>query len=170
MQEGYWINYVTGKTFVIDEHERWLRDPRNAAKIGLPKMVMEALSKFKPVKDREKMLLFVLQHSPLMRVRGHGNFITFEYSSSSRSDPMDAIWTWGKKNAGEYTGMYIVNFATGEKVNIFWKDFERAADEGGYDAVMRAAKTFRLKVRVASELLEMSRKLIGERYCLKGPG
>ena len=165
MKEGYWINYRTGKEFPIDEHERWLRKPGNAKKLGLPDRVADAISGFEPVKDREKMILFVMQHAPVMRARGHGNYVTFEFASRRRQDPMDAIWMWGLSNAGDYTGLYIVNFATGEKTSIYWKDFKDAMDIGGAEAVMRAASTesMSLGVKVAVELLDLSRRLIGEK-------
>ena len=165
MKDGYWINYKTGKEFVIDEHERWLRRKGNARKLGLPKLVIEAFGEFEPARDRNKLLLFVLKHAPVMRVRGHGANVTFEYSSRNRRDPVDAIWLWGLDNgAGPFTGLYIVNFASGEKTSIQWKDFKAAMEEGGPDAVIRVASTeyFEWKEAVASELLELSRRLIGD--------
>lgn len=165
MKAGYWINYDTGKEFPVNEHEQWIRKRGNAKKLGLSKKVMGALKEFKPVKDRDKFLAFIMQHAPVMRVRGHGNYVTFEYSSRSRNDPMDAIWLWGLKSAGPYTGLYIVNFATGEKTSIYWQDFKEAMDEGGPTAVMRVAKVeeFQWKEKIAKEILEISRKLIGEK-------
>jgi hypothetical protein len=165
VKSGFWINYKTGKSFPIDEHETWLRKKGNAKKLGLSKRVIEAINEFKVVKDRDKFLTFVMQHAPVMRVRGHGNYVTFEYSSRSRKDPMDAIWLWGLKNAGPYTGLYIVNFATGEKTSIYWRDFKEAMDTGGADAVMRVASTeeFTWRECIAEELLDMSRRLIGEK-------
>jgi hypothetical protein len=163
MKEGYWINYSIGKSFEVDEHERWLRRKGNARKLGLSKGVVEAFGEFEPVKDRDKFLLFVLQHAPVMRVRGHGNYVTFEYSSRNRRDPMDAIWLWGLDNgAGVYTGLYVVNFASGEKTSILWKDFKAAMDEGGADAVMRVATVEQMVWResVARELLEISKRLV----------
>jgi hypothetical protein len=165
MKAGYWINYETGKEFPVDEHEQWLRRKGNAKKLGLSKRVIEAFDEFKPVSDRDKFLAFIMQHAPVMRVRGHGNYITFEYSSRRKRGPMDSIWLWGLKGAGAYTGLYIVNFATGEKTSIYWRDFKEAMDAGGADAVMRVAtvQEFTWKTKIASELLDLSRILIGEK-------
>ncbi len=166
MKDGYWINYKTGKSFPIDEHETWIRRRGNAKKLGVPEKVRRAFPEFKIVKDRTRFMMFLMQHAPIMRGRGHGNYMTFEYSSSSRQDPMDAIWLWGLKNAGPFTGLYIVNFATGEKTNIYWKDFKEAMDSGGAEAVMRIAaehtETFEWNAKIASELLDLSRRFIGE--------
>jgi len=166
MKDGFWINYRTGKEFDIDEHETWIRRPGNAKKLGIPSKVQKAFPEFTIVKDRIKFVMFLMQHAPIMRVRGHGNYVTFEYSSRSRNDPMDSIWLWGLKNAGPFTGMYIVNFATGEKTNIYWRDFKEAMESGGAEAVMRVAadrtEIFEWNKKVATELLDLSRRFIGE--------
>jgi len=163
MREGMWINYRTGKTFDIDEHERWLRRDDNADKLGVPQKVQDAFGEFEPVKDRDKFLLFVMKHAPVMRVRGHGNYVTFEFSSRQKRQVMDEIWLWGLKNAGALTGLYIVNFATGEKTNVYWNEFKNAMDNDNIEKVLRVGtETFRLKEKVAAELLELSRLLLGE--------
>jgi len=168
MKEGYWANYRTGRMVPVNEHEEFIREPKNAKKMGVPDNVIKAFGRFRPRQDRDKLLLFIMQHAPLMRIRGHGDFASFEYSSRDRSDPMDTIWMWGKQNAGPFTGILISNFATGEKTQLTWENFERAMDEGGYDAVMRVAKTPSAPVRrkVAAELLALSKKLLGSLLCL----
>lgn len=165
MKDGFWINYRTGKEFQIDEHESWIRRGSNAKKLGLPQRVIDAFDEFEPVKDRDKFLVFIMQHAPVMRVRGHGNYVTFEFASRRRNDPIDAIWSWGMSNAGPMTGMYIVNFATNEKTSMYWKDFETAMERGGSEAVMRVASVvpFQWKEIVAKEVLDVSRKMIGEK-------
>lgn len=161
MKEGYWINYKTDKTVTIHEHERWLRSKGNAKKLGVPPRVISMFSNFKPEKDRDKFLMFVMKNAPVMRVRGHGNYVSFEYNSRARKDPMDAIWMWGQKNAGPFTGLYIVNFATREKIEINWNAFEESIERGGPDAVMKAASTknFRIKKAISKELAILRLKL-----------
>ena len=163
MNEGYWINYGTGKEFPIDEHERFLRTPGNAQRLGVPKAVIAMFGKFKPEKDRDKFLMFVMAKAPVMRVRGHGGYVAFEYSSSSRRDPMDAIWKWGKKNAGPFTSMYIVNFGTKETTSMPYSQFEELMESSGPEAVMRAAsRKFSLRKSVARELLRLSKEILGK--------
>lgn len=161
MKEGLWINYKTGKEFPIHEHEQWLRTPGNAKKLGVPPKVIDAFNKFKPVRDRDKALLFVMKNAPVMRVRGHGISVSFEYNSRSRRDPMDAIWTWGTDNAGPFTGLYIVNFATRETTQMNWQEFQDNMERGGPDAVMRAASVqkFRIKSSIVREISAIERKL-----------
>ena len=162
MKEGYWANYNTGKIVPVSEHESFIRESGNAKKLGVPDRVIRSFDKFEPIRDRDKFLLFIMQNSPLMRIRGHGDFASFEYSSHNRSDPVDMIWIWGKKNAGPFTGMFISNLATGEQTQLTWQSFEEAMDAGGYDAVMRVAKTVSNPIRrkIASELLALSKKLL----------
>ena len=162
MREGYWINYDSGKVFEVDEHEQWIRVSGNAQKLGVPKSVIAMFKNFTPVRDRDKFLLFVMQHAPVMRARGHGEYVTFEYSTRDRSGPMDAIWIWGKKNAGPYTQMSINNFATKENTSITFQVFEETMDSGGYDAVMRVAKVSRFDIRssIVAALLDISKELL----------
>lgn len=162
MKEGYWINFRTGKVFPIDEHETWLRDKGNAKRLGVSPAVIQTFSKFTPVDDRDKFLLFVMQHAPVMRVRGHGSYVTFEYASHDRGDAMDAIWLWAKENAGPFTTLSIVNLETREATEMPYQDFEHAMDEGGAEAVMRAASVgrFDLNKRIARELVSLAKKMM----------
>jgi hypothetical protein len=162
MKEGYWINFRTGKVFPIEEHETWLREKGNAKRLGVPPGVIRAFPEFKPATDRDKFLLFVMQHSPIMRVRGHGTFVTFEYASHERGAAMDAVWLWAKENAGPFTALSIVNLETREKTEMFYQDFEHAMDEGGAEAVMRAASVgrFDLNRRIARELIFLAKKMM----------
>jgi len=163
MQEGYWINYGSNfKIFPIDEHERWVRDDKNAEKLGIPDYVA---AKAKTIKDREKYLLFLMEHAPIMRVRGHGSYTTFEFHSRDRQDTMDAILIWGKRNAGPFTTLNIINFATHENTQMKFGDFEEEMDSGGAEAVLRVAnatKEIWLKASVVKELLAISRQLISK--------
>lgn len=161
MKDGLWINYRTGKDFVIDEHEQWIRRKGNAKKLGLPKKVIDGFSKFKPVKDRDKFLLFIMKNAPVMRVRGHGNYATFEFASRNRRQTMDSVWMWGEENAGPYTGLRIVNFATGEEVSMMYEQFEKLMDIGP-DEIMRHASIEKIEVKkhIAREILAISKELL----------
>ena len=164
MRAGYWLNYENGKEWEVEEHELFLRMPGNAARMGVPANVIKRFDDFEPITDRDKFLLSVLQHSPLMRVRGYGSDVSFEYSSHSRNDPMDAILKWGENRCGDYTSIDIHNFATGEHTSLIWKDFVEAMDEGGSEKVMRVAKVNKtaLKESVARELLAIAGRLAEE--------
>ena len=159
MKSGYWINYRTGKTVPINEHEEHIRDPKNAKALGVPPGIIKNFAKFEPVKDRVKFLTYVLEHSPLMRVRGHGTFVSFEYASRDRKDPIESIWLWGKQFAGPFTLIDIHNLKTNENTAIRWQDFLSVVEKDGYEGIMRVAKhnrrLARQMVRVAREIAEV---------------
>lgn len=162
MREGYWLNYRTGKEFEIDEHEQWIRTPGNAKKLGVPQNVIEAFSKFRPVTDRDKFLLFVLKNAPVIRARGHGGYIAFEYNSRERQSPLESIWALAKQHAGPFSQLYIVNFATKETVQMSFQQFEETMDRDGVEGLMRVAtiRRFSVKKAIARELLEISKEIL----------
>ena len=159
MQEGWWINYSNGKMFEVREHEQFLRLGGNAKKMGVPPKVIAAFDKFKPVDDRDKFLTFVLQNAPLMRVRGHGSYVTFEFADSSPQKAMDAILKWGDDNAGDYTTMLIVNMATKRQIEALWKDYRDDMDSLGWYKVAKTGSVFKMKVAIVRELLRVAREL-----------
>ena len=162
MNDGYWVNYDTDKIIKIDEHERWIRRPGNAKTLGLDSKLIKAFDKYKPEKDRDKFLLFLMQNAPIMRVRGHGNYASFEYESRSRNSPMEAILKWGKtEGAGEYTGLSVTNFATNENTQIYWGEFKEKMENEGVEAVMRVAsiEKFTMNKKIAKELKKLAKSL-----------
>ncbi len=122
MKEGFWINYKTGKTFQITEHELWIRTPENAKKLGITPGLIKTFEKFIPVKDRDEFLLFILKNASVMRVRGHGISVTFEYNSCLKKAPIKAISRFASIHAGPLTNLVIHNFSNGENISILYSD------------------------------------------------
>ena len=118
MKMGWWVNYETGRTVALKcrgvDHESAIRDPRNQQWLGLPPTVIADIYRFKPVQDRDSLLLHIMKSAPLMRIRGHGAYVTFEFSSDEEIQPLDAIRRWVRKNAGPMTVLNIVNFSGGQ--------------------------------------------------------
>jgi hypothetical protein len=162
MKEGYWLNYNNGKEFEIDEHEQWIRTPGNAKKLGVPANVIAMFGKFKPAIDRDKFLLFVMKNAPVIRARGHGSVISFEYNSRDRQAPMDSILVLAEKFAGPLSQLYIVNFATKETTQMSFQEFDRIMNSQGAEAVMRAAsmRRFSMKNSIVRELLKISKEIL----------
>ena len=162
MQEGYWINYKTDKEFLIQEHSYWITEGNNAIKLGLSPAMAKNLRKFKLPDERDKLLIYVLKNAPVMRVRGHGGYVTFEYSSHNRTDPLDSIVMWAKRNgAGALTVLNIVNMATNEWTSMTWKEFQKNIDSDGYESIMRAASNANKKI--VKELLAMAKSILRSR-------
>lgn len=110
MWEGFYINYRMGKTVCIGlkgDHARWIYDVTNASELG----VVIAKTKFNPIKDRDKYLLHVLRHSPVMRVRGHGVYVTAEFNSKTVMLPYVAVNRFAKRNLTPIKMLHIVNWA-----------------------------------------------------------
>lgn len=160
MKEGYWVNYRTGKEIPIYEHEDWIRTPGNAKKLGLPAALIKSFDKFRPKRDRDKFLLFIMKNAPVMRVRGHGNFVSFEYGSSNDKRPLDAVWSFLDDYAGPFTGVRIVNFQKGKKVDTNFQEFQNTMAEYGPGSFMRvASREIRVKSCIARELLALAREV-----------
>jgi len=143
MTEGYWINYSNLKTIEMPEHETFIRNPANAKKLGISEATIKKFDDFKPQKDREAFLTFVMKNNPVMRVRGHGTMVTFEFYNRSKKNPLDAIWVFGKKNLGPFSHLNIVNLATNETIEMNFEEYEELIDRGGYSAVLKAASISR---------------------------
>lgn len=125
MNEGYWGNYENGQIFLIDEHEMWIRRGNNANKLGIPHVVQRRFKEFMVKEDRDRLLSFIFAHAPVMRFRGHGSYVTFEFACSDWENPLALVLKWGEANAGPLLGLVIVNFATGEAIEATWETFKR---------------------------------------------
>ena len=82
MKEGAWINTATGEYRWLDEHARWLQRPGNAASLGVPGDVIEELGQI-PWDfngSGRKAILMMAMDQGLIRARGHGTSITFEFT------------------------------------------------------------------------------------------
>ena len=81
---GYWLNWRhPERAFVIDDHQRWMRRPGNPERLGVRGNVVARFADYPYIADdeneRARFLRFVMETAPVMRIRGHGDFITFEY-------------------------------------------------------------------------------------------
>ena len=108
MRDGYWINYATGHVEAIAEHQTDLRRREVAERLGVPKVVHEALQ---GIGDRTAFLLHAYEHAPLMRVRGHGVYCTFEFNCPAPETPYREILRFAGKVLGPAMLLRVVNFA-----------------------------------------------------------
>ena len=113
MNEGWWINYKTRHYVVLHcrgiDHESSIRGRETQAWLDVPPSVVREMARFKPVEDRDALLLYLIQIAPLMRARGHGEYVTFEYCSENDSLPFESIRRWVKDYAGPSLLLQIVN-------------------------------------------------------------
>ncbi|MDD2478727.1 MAG: hypothetical protein PHS31_02415 [Victivallaceae bacterium] len=125
MKEGFWGNYQTGEWHEIDEHEKWLRRGGNAKKLGV---LPEIIARFSEFDNRETLLPFAFANAPVMRWRGHGPSVTFEFNSESWEQPLSLISIWCKLSAGPYLCLRMVNFHSMEIRETLWKDWNGISD------------------------------------------
>ena len=124
MRDGYWLNYATMKWQTITEHETWIRDETNAKKIGVPPEVFGRFKEYVPHDDRIPLLTWLLEVTPLLRIRGHLEGITFEFSNLNVEAPLKGIAKWCRTCAGECSLLTIRNFATGGEHQVRWGEFD----------------------------------------------
>jgi len=125
MKEGFWINYQTGERFEVFDHENWLRDERNATRLGVPPEIVTRFGDFTPANDRVRFLTFVLSNAPVLRVRGHGVDITFEFAAAdtaAESKALEAIHRLCEDVAGAQSWMQISNITTGKTMKSAYID------------------------------------------------
>lgn len=157
-KEGYWINYRTDEYFPVYEHERWIRDEENAVKLGLSQLVIDSFSRFKKRVDRDKFLLYLMKMSPIIRVRGHGQSMTFEFSSNS-FDSLAAIWEFGKKILGPFSRIHIVNFGKRESLDFSFREFDKMMRDGSISEISKVASKIKMKSGITRELDKITRMI-----------
>ena len=114
MWDGYWINYEIGKAVCIGlkgDHARWISDIANATELGVGESGMAKACKYDPVHDRDKFLLAILRASPVMRIRGHGVYVTAEFDSKTVVLPYIAVNEFAQKYLVPVTMFHVVNWA-----------------------------------------------------------
>lgn len=138
MKDGYWLNAKTGRHFRIDEHAAWITDPANADRIGLPKRTFVRMGKLHWANpDHRAPILLLAMSAGLVRVRGHGATISFEYTVAD-AKALRAVRSFLEKTqlAGPATGLQLNNLKTGKTHFFRYDDLgagvcgDRARSEG----------------------------------------
>ena len=132
MKEGWFIRRDTGESFPIHEHERDIRDPTFARRLGISEKAIKNFRKYVPVRDRIPFLRALLKDG-VIRVRGRGIFASVEHWSDDNDNAMvfRAVHKWGQTvGAGPCLMLCITNLKTGERVNLFWLVFDEAMKAG----------------------------------------
>ena len=142
MKEGYWINYITGEVQLIDDHWNWLRAGGNALRIGVPREVVAEFNRKDLREDRIRFLLYVIRRAPLIRVRGHGASITFEFYAKEPTEALQAILRFLRETVQPQPEMTlrIVDFARRTFVDITYREL-RSHVENGDVTFLNSART-----------------------------
>ncbi len=145
-KDGYWLNYRTGRAFLIDDHRKWLYRGNNAKELGISNNAVRLFSKYKPIDDRYAFLLEILMQSPVIRVRGHKTYHTFEFHSKDIAKVFNAIWRFclGEGFAGDFSGMHIVNFHDQIMYNMIFHDFNEMMMKKQMKSILEMGVKFKI--------------------------
>jgi len=119
MKEGAWINVSNRDYRWIDEHAQWLQRPGNAASLGLEDDIIEALGRVPwdfNGSGRRTILLTAMDHG-LIRVRGHGASVTFEFTVPWAQAVRGAL-RFMDENLGPSMQCRFSNLLTGQSVEF----------------------------------------------------
>lgn len=159
MKEGYWCNYAWGRWFLIHEHEYWIRGDGNAQKLGLSSDLINVFDKFRPVRDRDLFLLFLMHHAPIMRVRGHGEHTSFEFACADPAVPLGQILGFLEQYAGPCTGVFVRDFANNKELSAQYQQLREWVEADGYGGLMQRAIKATVKASVSRELRRITAAL-----------
>lgn len=143
-KEGFWINWQTGGVFPVDDHELWIRRDNNAEQLGVPKTVQRRLKEFQPRTDRTAFLLEIFRSAPVIRVRGHGHYFTFEFVGETPGNALLAIWWFcrSRGGAGPLTGLRIVNFYDNTCAEMNFEAFDNSFAANDINELVKPFKKF----------------------------
>ena len=158
--EGYWLNVATGKYIEVPDHAEWIEDPKNARRIGLSPRISKSIVGLNPLnpKGRVEILLRAMKGG-LIRVRSHGNFITFEFTTNTG----DALWAAERflaktGLAGPFSTLLFNNLRTKKSVELSYNEFEDMMKQDP-ELVMHEQKS---KFNYSKRLLEAIEKRLRE--------
>ena len=138
MKEGYWMNHETGQVIEIDEHELWLRRDGNAERLGVPVEVIARFGDFVPRTERDRFLTAVMSRAPVMRIRGHGEYITFEFALSDPNPALESIRRFCDGIAGPTMWLRIGNLLTQKTIMLPFSEFLEKYDRGEIAGLLTA--------------------------------
>ena len=129
MREGAWIQ-ANGHWSWITEHASWIQKPENARLLGVPDEVQAELSAIPwdfNGPGREAILLLAM-NSGLIRMRGHGASVTFEFALPM-ARAIHSVRAFMDENFGPLTWCQFNDLKTGQSFGSFYKDLREAMDK-----------------------------------------
>jgi hypothetical protein len=128
LREGAWIRSTGGWTW-INEHASWIQRPENARLLGLTDEVHFKLSAIPwdfNGAGREA-ILRVAMGAGLIRMRGHGASVTFEFTCPTAT-AIQSVRPFMDQNFGPITWCRFNDLETGQSFGCFYKDLSEAMD------------------------------------------
>jgi hypothetical protein len=131
LSQGAWINAHTGHWSYIDEHANWAKRPGNLERIGLPVSVWEAIRAIPNDQgENRKTILLAMMVAGGIRMRGHVDFITFEFTVDS-DVAIRACREVLTQIAGPLTLCRFNNLATGKTIEANYDSLLSQIEDAG---------------------------------------
>jgi hypothetical protein len=130
MKEGAWINAATGDYHWLDEHAQWLQRPGNAASLGVPDDMIGELGQI-PWDfngSGRKAILMMAMDQGLIRARGDGASVTFEFTIPWEQAVKGAR-RFMAENFGPSMTCRFNSLSTGQTVDFFYGKFQDRLDQ-----------------------------------------
>jgi hypothetical protein len=127
MKEGCWIVAATGHYEYVDDHAHWIQVPEHAELMGLRGDVLQKIGLIKwdfNGPGRRAILLAAMAHG-LIRARGHGSSVTFEFTVPVQ-EAIQAAVPFLTDVAGPHTYSSFTNLNAHEAVGFCWKDHPKS--------------------------------------------
>jgi hypothetical protein len=137
MREGAWINAHTGAWTWITEHASWIQNQENARSLGMTEAVHAELAAIPRDFNGpgRRGILRVAMDAGFIRVRGHGESVTFEFTLPA-SVAIRAALPFMALNLGPLTGCVITNPTVGTSLGLSYEELLALVAQKGSDGVV----------------------------------
>jgi hypothetical protein len=124
LHQGAWINAADGRFAYVDEHANWAKRPGNLAGIGIANGAWEAVRDIPNDYGGEsrKTILLIVMAAGGIRLRGHGDFVTFEFTCDLKV-ALPACRDVLRQIAGNFTRCKFNNLSTDETVEVSYDNY-----------------------------------------------
>jgi hypothetical protein len=128
---GYWLKPETGECERVTTHDEWVRDQKNAERLGLPPEVYAEIMRHPPTAVDEIRILAV--NCGLVRIREHPRYTSVQFSAEPhRVDLVLRAVVKALHGVGIHpdTRLVIDNLATGDRTAMTIRELESAIENG----------------------------------------
>lgn len=140
-KEGYWLQPRTGKHWQVQEHCMHVKNPQNAAEMGIPQSVLQEIAPLNCDFDgagREAIVVTIMK-AGYIRVRCHGAQTTYEFWGDTKNN-MWACYQFAEQwIGGDFNYIVMNNLKTKEQWAGALKELRTQIKEDD-DNILRIAK------------------------------
>jgi hypothetical protein len=125
MREGAWLNALTGSWSWITEHASWIQNPENARSLGMDDKTHARLAAIPWDHNGpgRKAILLVAMNIGFIRVRGHGQSTTFEFTLPMETAIMATV-PFMEQHFGPLSGCRFNDLKAGKSLGIAYGELQ----------------------------------------------